>query len=143
MFYIFIRISTSTFLLLPLPLSLWCLILPLSILRAPSLAKPSSSSFAFSPSVSKSLPSFLSKNSFSLGNLYFFVFWFFGLFEEFVPFGFFGLFEEFGCFGPFEKFVPFGLLCLSLLPYLLLFSFHHMKQRLLVEIKLILLKLKL
>nr|WP_307927343.1 hypothetical protein [Mycoplasmopsis bovis] len=74
------------------------------IFRAPSLAKLSSSSFAiFSPSVSKSLSSFLSKNSFSLGNLYFFVFRFF----EFVPFG---LLEEFGCFGPFEEFVPFGFL---------------------------------
>ncbi len=87
------------------------------IFRAPSLAKLSSSFFAiFSPSVSKSLSSFLSKNSFSLGNLYFFLYSFvpfglleefgcFGLFEEFVPFGFLGFFS-----GPFEEFVPFGLL---------------------------------
>ncbi len=193
------------------------------IFRAPSLAKLSSSSFAiFSPSVSKSLSSFLSKNSFSLGNLYFFfcyfvcsfwsfgrvwvalvflrslfllVFWgfFSGPFEEFVPFGLleeFGwllvLFRKFGWllvfleefvpflvflgfsvllrspfwfFGPFrsfwgvcsfwsfgrvwvalvllrslfllvfwKEFGPLGLLCLSLLPYLLLFSLHHMSS---------------
>ncbi len=86
------------------------------IFRAPSLAKLSSSSFAiFSPSVSKSLSSFLSKNSFSLGNLYFFVFRSFWSFEEFVLWSFwgfvpFGLLEEFGCFGPFEGFDPFGFL---------------------------------
>ncbi len=89
----------------------------------------------FSPSVSKSLPSFLSKNSFSSGNLYFFVFcsfwpfgwvwllWSFWGVCSFWPFGwvwllwsFWGVcsFWSFGwvwfAFGPFEEFVPFGLL---------------------------------
>nr|WP_307938245.1 hypothetical protein [Mycoplasmopsis bovis] len=73
----------------------------------------------------------------------------FGPFEEFVPFG---LLEEFGCFGPFEEFVPFGLLERVWSSWSFVsefapvpssvFSTSH-EQRLLVEMKLILLKLKL
>ncbi len=80
-----------------------------------------------------------------------FGFFLFGLsFEEFVPFGFL---EEFGCLcGPFEEFVPFGLLERVWSSWSFVsefapvpssvFSTSH-EQRLLVEMKLILLKLKL
>ncbi len=86
------------------------------IFRAPSLAKLLAHFLLiFSPSVSKSLSSFLSKNSFSLGNLYFFcIFVPFGFLEEFVALvllrSLFLLVFWWFFSGPFEEFVPFGLL---------------------------------